>query len=467
MVRRVVFTLLVLGFALSLSWAEWQQFQVGRGGSQMTTLWAGKGRNDHVERIYAACFNGHIYEFSKEHGQWVTRDIGSAPSLMTYTRLGPGRNDGVSRVYGSSNDYNVYEFTYDPVGDRWLRVCLGGGTTYMNAVVVGQGRNDGVDRVYSADWAGHVHEFTWSGGTWVHLDLGTGGTSYLCDVAVGPGRGDGVNRVYASSYSGPLIEYSYENGSWAIRTVGTVGVLQAVSVGKGRKASNMCDTMDHVYAGSMDGNVYEFIYRDGSWTRIHMGTTVGGVYSTLALGRTESTLDEERNALYAGTDRGRVYEFTYQDNAWRMALVFVPGVHIDGVCAGKNPDLATDDKDLIYAASYDSWVYGYEYDKAASGASGSDPLQAVAFAPLRNPGGPPFAFSVSVPGPAPEHLSLVIVDPAGRTLRILCDGTFSPGTHTIRWDGNDPSGRKTASGLYFAHLRTGKASAIRKFYLIR
>jgi hypothetical protein len=455
-----------LGLALAAR-ADWQQFRLGHGGDQMTTLWSGKGRNDNVERIYAACFNGHIYEFSKEHGQWITRDIGSAPDLMTYTRLGPGRNDGVNRVYGSSNDYNVYEFTYDPVGDRWLRVCLGGGTTYMNAVVVGQGRNDGVDRVYSADWAGHVHEFTWSGGNWVHFDLGTGGTSYLCDVAVGPGRGDGVNRVYASSYSGPLLEHSFENGSWVVRTVGSVGVLQAVSVGKGRKDSQLCDTLDHVYAGSMDGNAYEFIYCNGSWTRTLMGTTVGGIYSTLALGKTKSTDDDNRNALYAGTDQGRVYEFVYKNNAWQMNLVGVPGVHIDGVCAGKNPDVASDDKDLIYAASYDSWVYGYDYDKAGTGVSGSEFVKGVVFVPLKTPGSPPLAFSLRIPGPFPEHVSLIIVDASGRMIQTLYDGVAIPGNRVIRWNGCDASGRRVPVGVYLAHLRTGQTSLTCKFLIIR
>lgn len=467
MVRRVFFTLLLLGFALSISWADWQQFQLGHGGTQMTTLWAAKGRNDHVERIYAACFNGHIYEFSKEHGQWVTRDIGSAPDLMTYTRVGLGRNDGVQRVYGSSNDGGVYEFTYDQVNDRWTREYLGSGTSYMNAVVVGKGRNDGVDRVYAANCDGHVHEFTYTGGGWQHVDLGAGGVDYLCDIAVGPGRGDEKERVYASSYRGPLLEYSYENDSWVIRTVASVGVLQAVSVGKGRNASDMCDTLNHVYVGAMNGNAYEFIYHDGSWTQVFMGRTVGGIYSTLALGRTESTDDENRNALYAGTDQGRVYEFVYKNNAWQMSLIGAPGVHIDGVCAGKNPDLAADVKDLIYAASYNSWVYGYEYIKSGSGVSGSSPALGTALLPIKNPGSAPFVFSLKVPGSSSKRVSLVLLDAVGRTVQTLCDGFFSPGVHTLRWDGRDESGRKAGSGVYFARLNAGNSASTRKFVLVR
>jgi hypothetical protein len=246
-----------------------------------------------------------------------------------------------------------------------------------------------------------------------------------------------------------------------------VGVLQAVSVGKGRKASDCCDTLDHVYAGSMDGNAYEFIYHNGSWTRNLMGTTIGGIYSTLALGKTKSTDDDNRNALYAGTDQGQVYEFVYKNNAWQMNLVGTPGVHIDGVCAGKNPDIASDDKDLIYAASYDSWVYGYDYDKDGTGVSGSELVKGIVFVPLRTPGSPPLDFSLRIPGPFPEHVSLIIVDASGRMIQTLYDGVATTSNRVIRWNGCDASGKRVPVGVYLAHLRTDQTSLTRKFLIIR
>ncbi|MCP4546379.1 MAG: hypothetical protein GY835_07930 [bacterium] len=50
-------------------------------------------------------------------------------------------------------------------------------------------------------------------------------------------------------------------------------------------------------------------------------------------------------------------------------------------------------------------------------------------------------------------IRLVVFDTGGRLVRILGEGVFEAGEHSVRWDGRDASGRPVASGLYLARLR--------------
>jgi flagellar hook assembly protein FlgD len=49
---------------------------------------------------------------------------------------------------------------------------------------------------------------------------------------------------------------------------------------------------------------------------------------------------------------------------------------------------------------------------------------------------------------------LEIFDAAGRRVRTLVAGEYTPGFHTTTWDGLDAGGRTVSSGIYFLQLRT-------------
>ncbi len=53
-----------------------------------------------------------------------------------------------------------------------------------------------------------------------------------------------------------------------------------------------------------------------------------------------------------------------------------------------------------------------------------------------------------------------VIDPAGRRVRRLADGTFAAGASSIGWDGRDDSGRPLPSGRYFLRLSGGEAREI-------
>jgi uncharacterized protein (DUF362 family) len=60
-----------------------------------------------------------------------------------------------------------------------------------------------------------------------------------------------------------------------------------------------------------------------------------------------------------------------------------------------------------------------------------------------------------------KHVRLSIYDTGGRLVKKLAQKRFPPGSHMIRWDGTNDSGRKSGSGIYTAVLEVmGKRSQI-------
>ena len=67
-------------------------------------------------------------------------------------------------------------------------------------------------------------------------------------------------------------------------------------------------------------------------------------------------------------------------------------------------------------------------------------------------------YSLGSPGP----VDLAIFDVSGRRVRTLASGELSAGAHEVAWDGTDESGRRVASGTYWARLEAaGRRSASR------
>jgi hypothetical protein len=69
---------------------------------------------------------------------------------------------------------------------------------------------------------------------------------------------------------------------------------------------------------------------------------------------------------------------------------------------------------------------------------------------------------------APARTNVTIVDARGRHVRtILEDAALGAGQHTLRWDGRDDTGLRTASGVYFVRAHAAERRADRKLVLIR
>jgi len=64
-------------------------------------------------------------------------------------------------------------------------------------------------------------------------------------------------------------------------------------------------------------------------------------------------------------------------------------------------------------------------------------------------------------------LSLVVFDIRGQLVRTLVSGPREPGNHTVYWEGEDESGRKAPSGIYFYRMRVDGKAFTRKMVLIK
>ena len=96
--------------------------------------------------------------------------------------------------------------------------------------------------------------------------------------------------------------------------------------------------------------------------------------------------------------------------------------------------------------------------------SGLGPVTALRGA-LPNPflGATTVNFAMVESGPA----RVEIYDTAGRRIRVLVDEVVAAGEHHLVWDGRDDSGRNTAAGVYFVHMRTGDFRATQRAVRVR
>jgi hypothetical protein len=69
--------------------------------------------------------------------------------------------------------------------------------------------------------------------------------------------------------------------------------------------------------------------------------------------------------------------------------------------------------------------------------------------------------------PASGMVSLEVCDRSGRLVKSLVEQEMNAGQYSLFWDGNDRSGRRAPSGVYFASLRTPGSTLTRKMALVR
>ncbi len=69
--------------------------------------------------------------------------------------------------------------------------------------------------------------------------------------------------------------------------------------------------------------------------------------------------------------------------------------------------------------------------------------------------------------PEPTRVEIVIYDAAGRVVRRLVNGPRSAGVQLVRWRGDNESGTRVGSGVYFLRLEAGPETRLRKLILRR
>jgi predicted outer membrane repeat protein len=121
----------------------------------------------------------------------------------------------------------------------------------------------------------------------------------------------------------------------------------------------------------------------------------------------------------------------------------------------------------IYGAQVD--MGAYEYQGTASGIDDEPGDVIPRVAALRSVYPNPFNPSVTVEFDLERQRSvqITIYDVRGKLVRKLVNEVRSAGTHTVRWDGTDASGRPAATGVYFLRLQSEEWSVHRKMVMLK
>lgn len=70
--------------------------------------------------------------------------------------------------------------------------------------------------------------------------------------------------------------------------------------------------------------------------------------------------------------------------------------------------------------------------------------------------------------PKTTQATLTIYDIAGRKVKELVNNrTFTPGRHSVVWDGTDKNGRVVGTGIYLYEIRSELGRAVRKMLLVK
>lgn len=89
----------------------------------------------------------------------------------------------------------------------------------------------------------------------------------------------------------------------------------------------------------------------------------------------------------------------------------------------------------------------------------------VGFQAAPNPFNPQTTLRFS--NPREGKVCLQVYDVNGRLVRTLVDGPLPAGAQEYTWNGRDNQGRHTATGVYFAKLRTGDGERVQKLVLLK
>ncbi len=69
--------------------------------------------------------------------------------------------------------------------------------------------------------------------------------------------------------------------------------------------------------------------------------------------------------------------------------------------------------------------------------------------------------------PKQSVIKLIIYNSLGEEISILADGLMEAGVHNLQWDGNNDSGLKVPSGIYFYKLLSQSSSVVKKMTLLK
>ena len=179
---------------------------------------------------------------------------------------------------------------------------------------------------------------------------------------------------------------------------------------------------------------------------------------------------------FAGGTKGQALPKWSPDKEFAEYSVLVPDENggFGLVLVGPNPGLEVSLGSLLRTGDSDlnSWsivsvetIASSQVGMKALNADGSPAVASPDFRAAPNPFNPQtvLKFNQIEAGP----VALRIFDSAGRLVRTLVDENRASGAHEVVWNGKDGSGRRSATGVYFAKLVQSESSSVQKLVLLK
>lgn len=449
--------LFIIMFLPIVNYADWIQNTIGTY-SRYYEVKVGDGRNEGIQRLYCCCYNGHVVEWSYDGNDWTMVDCGSAPPGADYRLIslwiGNGRGDGLNRLYSACADGNIYEFSYE--NGNWVMVSLGTPGVFYAGQVIGQPRNDSIIRVCAGGWNTPVREYTWNGTGWDALNI-SAGNRYIWPLDIAQGRNDGVNRIYAPDwYQYYLREYTWNGTNYEEVSVASPQPLVKAVVGLGRN-----DGVNRVYAAGKFGHIHEYTYEAAVWQRvdIHPAAPLRSRYG-LCFGQTRI---DGAVRLYSVAQGGDIREHSWDGAEWVDSIIdAISGATVDiAVGRGRN-----DDTVRVYVTSAGGLIYEFTNSSPYVGIeSVTEESPGICLAIRPNPftRSSKITYSLAKGG----RITLSMHNILGEEVCRLVEGYQPPGFHSFDYLGYDRYGTRLPPGVYFCRLQSDHRETVEKLVYLK
>jgi len=119
----------------------------------------------------------------------------------------------------------------------------------------------------------------------------------------------------------------------------------------------------------------------------------------------------------------------------------------------------------LYFCSFDGNIYRFGSTATGTGTSTTPPSSFTLISNYPNPfnSGTTIVLELT----ESQRVEIFIFDVRGNRIVKLKDTLFSPGAHTIRWNGRDENNREVSSGIYIYRVQANDEAVSRKMLLVR
>jgi hypothetical protein len=281
-------------------------------------------------------------------------------------------------------------------------------------------------------------------------------------------------------------ESPIDGTSWAIGIrAAAAGAVDEGLAGVSEGATNTWDPKDRSKPPMAPGESIALYFPHSAWEK-HPGRyaiDMRGAYEPLASTPDVASLlpdpdvwghvwrfDVAKSSTRDGVDEVAL-DFSGLDRVPEEAIVLLLDRHLEAVAdlrsrahyafyLGPREAAATEED-----ARFVLLVGSEKFRKVSLGPLPSPPARTVLYPSYPNPFTPATLIRYDIAHSGP--ITIGIYDVRGALVRTLIRGHRDPGRYEIRWNGEDQSGKRAASGVYFCRLTGGDISEARKLILVR